>query len=1127
MSSNYDILIKKLDFFIRKYYKNQLIKGIIYCIAILLIFYLLVNLLEYLGRFGSIIRTVIFYSYIVLNLSVIIKYIVVPGLRWFKIGKIISHSQAAEIIGNYFPQINDKLTNTLQLKSLSEINTENSALLEASIEQKTTDLKSVSFASAIDISKNKRYLKYALIPVLVITVLLLSAPSFITDPTQRLIRHNDLFEKETPFKIRILNDQLEAIQNEDYLLNIEISGEEIPDEVYLISRNSKYKLVKRSKLLFYHSFNNLQKDQEFYLEASDYSSEKYTLKVFPKPIILDFDISLNFPDYTGIRNKVVVNNGDLIIPVGTIAEWKFYTRNTDEIDIGFGNSSYSHLETNTSNTFIYQTKLLADEQYYITTANSYLDNVDTLKYAVNVIPDMYPTIFVDEFRDSIYENQMYFRGTIRDDYGFNRLIFNYKLITKSDIENVKVEKLIAIASSGNPQQFFYYFNLADISIEPGNQLEYYFEIWDNDEINGSKSSRSQIMTYKVPSLSELQENTENENDQIKKDLEEALKEAKEINKDIEELSKDLIDKQELSWEEKQKIQELLDQQMDLREKLEDIKKRNEEKNLKENQFNQLSEQLLEKQRQIEELFEKLAENEEINKLFEQLKELLEEVEKEKVNEMLEEIKLSIEDLEKMLDRDLELFKQLEFEDKLTKTIDKLDKLAEKQKELAEKSKDKENSIEELLNEQKEIKEEFDDVKEDLDDLEKKNEDLEQPNDFDKMEEEQEDIESDMEQGKNSLEKNKRKKASGSQGNAGEKMKKMSQELAEMQNSMMQDGMGEDIESLRVILENLIQLSFNQEALIDRVSNINLNDPQYIELIQEQKNIKDDLKAVEDSLFALSKRQVMIEPFISKEISSINENIEKSIEYLNNRNTRIAATREQYVMTAINNLALLLSETLNQMMQSMMQQPSSCSSEGQSGTPKPGAGKGAMKSMRQLQQQLNEQIEALKKGKQKGKNKDGSSSSNLPGQKSMSEQLARMAAEQEALRNMLSEYSDQLEKEGQFGSSKELKKLMHDMEKTEEDLVNKRISQQTLMRQKSILTRLLKSENAEMEREMKQERESKETKNKNIRNPEELLKYKKIQLNHVELLKTIPPTMKPYYKSKINQYFYNFEELLEK
>ena len=125
------------------------------------------------------------------------------------------------------------------------------------------------------------------------------------------------------------------------------------------------------------------------------------------------------------------------------------------------------------------------------------------------------------------------------------------------------------------------------------------------------------------------------------------------------------------------------------------------------------------------------------------------------------------------------------------------------------------------------------------------------------------------------------------------------------------------------------------------------------------------------------------------------------------------------------------------------------------------------------------------------------------------------------------FGDQLEKEGQFGTSKELKRIMNEMDKTETDLVNKMITRETLLRQKEIVTRLLKSEKAELEREKEVKRESTEAKNQNYRNPEEIFKYNKIQSNEVELLKTIPPTLKPFYKSKVNQYFINFEELSDK
>ena len=90
-----------------------------------------------------------------------------------------------------------------------------------------------------------------------------------------------------------------------------------------------------------------------------------------------------------------------------------------------------------------------------------------------------------------------------------------------------------------------------------------------------------------------------------------------------------------------------------------------------------------------------------------------------------------------------------------------------------------------------------------------------------------------------------------------------------------------------------------------------------------------------------------------------------------------------------------------------------------------------------------------------------------------------------------------------------------------------VTQETLLRQKEIETRMLKSEKAEMEREKEEKRESIEAINQKYRNPEEYFKYNRQQINEVELLKTMPPNLKPFYKNKVNQYFYNFDELLDK
>jgi hypothetical protein len=122
---------------------------------------------------------------------------------------------------------------------------------------------------------------------------------------------------------------------------------------------------------------------------------------------------------------------------------------------------------------------------------------------------------------------------------------------------------------------------------------------------------------------------------------------------------------------------------------------------------------------------------------------------------------------------------------------------------------------------------------------------------------------------------------------------------------------------------------------------------------------------------------------------------------------------------------------------------------------------------------------------------------------------------------MEQYNDDLKEQG-FGNSKELQEIMEAMEQNETELVNKMITEQMMQRLKEIETRLLKHEKAELKREMEEKRESKTPKNEIYSNPEEFLEYNKLKDREEEMLRSIPPTLKPFYKEKVNHYFYNFE-----
>ena len=99
----------------------------------------------------------------------------------FKISKTISYQRAAKIIGTHFPEVSDKLTNFLQLQSLSTQC--DSELIEASISQKTKELSPIPFVKAVDMSKNIKYIKWVAIPIVVIIFCLIFIPSFIKGST--------------------------------------------------------------------------------------------------------------------------------------------------------------------------------------------------------------------------------------------------------------------------------------------------------------------------------------------------------------------------------------------------------------------------------------------------------------------------------------------------------------------------------------------------------------------------------------------------------------------------------------------------------------------------------------------------------------------------------------------------------------------------------------------------------------------------------------------------------------------------------------------------------------------------------------------------------------------------------
>ncbi|MCB0811197.1 MAG: hypothetical protein KDB96_18115, partial [Flavobacteriales bacterium] len=340
MRADYDLLIAKLDAFIRRYYKDRLIRGGLYAIGLLAGAFLLVALLEHFGRFNSLARTVLFWSFLAAAAVVVVRFVAVPLVKLFRLGAVISHTEAARIIGTHFGEVKDKLLNTLQLREQAGTAPGRRALIEASIAQRSRELGPVPFAQAIDLRRNTRYLRYALPPLLVLAVLLLAAPSLIKEPTRRLMAHGTEFVPEAPFRF-LVNDTLEVPEQEDFELEVDLRGEELPQQVDLLVGDQRIPLVRQNAARFTHRFRNVQGPITFQLTAGGFLSGEFVLNTLPNPTLLDFALDLAYPAYLGMADEEVRNTGDVTVPAGTRITWTVNTRSADRLLLAFDDSTYA------------------------------------------------------------------------------------------------------------------------------------------------------------------------------------------------------------------------------------------------------------------------------------------------------------------------------------------------------------------------------------------------------------------------------------------------------------------------------------------------------------------------------------------------------------------------------------------------------------------------------------------------------------------------------------------------------------------------------------------------------------------------------------------------------------------
>ncbi len=1127
----------KLEAFVKRFYINELLKGIILFFAIGFLYFLLTLFIEHVLWLSIGARTTLFWLFIVVELSLLGKFIVLPLAKIFKLQKGINYLDASKIIGNHFPEVKDKLLNILQLKNSDK----QSELLLASIEQKSIELKPIPFRLAVNFKENIKYLKYAAVPVLILLITFLTDNlNWFSKSYDRVVHYNSFYEKPAPFQFYVVNETLQTVENQDYKLLVKTTGDIVPENVEIIYNNETYLLSQTDVGSFEYNFIQPKSPIEFQLLANDVASKNYKLDIINAPSLVSLEMHLNYPNHTKKKDEVLKGTGNALVPEGTTVTWNLKTNYTDFVNL----LSRDTVQFNALDNGKFKTskRIFNAFDYNINTNNKELPNYENLAFKIDVVKDQYPVLDVEMKVDSLDLQSLYFFGKATDDYGFSKLQLVY--YPTDNETNKKIEKIAF--NNSNVTEFISAFP-NNLDIREGVSYNLYFQVSDNDVVNKFKTVKSNLFSYRKRTKTEEEDKQLQDQNKTINQLNKSLEKFKSQEKSLEEITKTQKEKANLSFNEKKKLESFLK-----RQKQQDEMMKNFNKKLKDNLDEFQKEQPEDTFKQ--DLQKRLNENEEQlkkdEKILKELEKLQDKINKEELVKKLEELAKQNKNKKRSLQQLLELTKRFYVEKKLDKLKDDLSKLAEEQEKLSEDSKN--NNAEN----QEELNKKFDDFKKGLEELKKENQELKKPFEIpqDKLEEneiqnEQKNASEELknseknengeqEQNQNQKQNEHKKKAQKSQKNAAKKMKKMSQQMQSSMQSNSGEQMQEDMEMLRQVLDNLVLFSFDEEALMNSFKAIDVNHSKFASNLRKQHNLKEHFEHIDDSLFALSLRQPKVSEKVNKEITEVYFNIDKAIELIAENQLYQGVSNQQYAVTAANNLADFLSNVLDNMQQSMSM------SAGQ------GKGDQQLPDIIMSQEQLNQMMkdgmkkqegqkqkgkgekeseeegedkegkkgdkkgkkQGDKKGEQEGENGNEGEGESDQFNENMNGELFEIYQKQQQLRESLKEEMDKL------GLGSKGNNLIRKMEDVELELLNQGFTNRTLSKMLNLKHELLKLKNAVLEQGQDDKRESKTNKTNFNNNSNNQIPKAKEYFNTIEILDKQAVPLRNIYRKKVQEYF---------
>ncbi len=1126
-STFYTDILQRLGQVRRKQHRLALLYGIFSVVIIGITLLLVSTLLERIFLFGTLGRTILFGT-VGMGVTCAVGWLVLRPIL-FLMGVLTSednHSLAVKV-GNHFPHIHDRLLDAMQIYEERERLQQNYslALIDASFADLYQHAKPLNFTDAVSDARMRKIRRIVSYVTACVVVLYVIPPLGLHSSLYRIFNFSTSFAAPLPIQLFVEPGNIDAVRGQNVPITIRTEGKPVQGLSLYTRQQGQVDfdgvvLKPITVGVFQTEVASIKATTEYFASVDDIKSDKFTITVLDRPMIRTMQLTITPPAYTHIPKKTLDENaGDITAYPGSHVDMHLQaSKALSSATSIFSNSNKVLLDIKgtEANT---QFTVNKDATYHLVLHdNNGLSNIDPVEYTIKVLRDEFPSVellspgknidVTDNLNVDLFMH-------IKDDFGFSKLRLAYRLAQSRYEKPQETFSFVDIQMPSKNQsniEVSHRWDLSSMHLAPEDAIAYYVQVFDNDNINGPKSAKSETYFIRLPSLEEVFTDVSQSQQQSMESMDQAAKDAQQLKKDVEALRRELQkNNNKADWQQQKKAEEMLQQYDEMKKKVEQAAQKMDEmvKKMEDNKL--LSPQTMEKYQELQKLMDQLK-SPELQQALKKLQESMKQLSPEEMQRAMEQMKASEEQFRKSLERTIDLLKRIAIEQKLDEVIKRTDELEKQQENLrqqtAKNSSSDQQKREELAKKQEDLQKQMGALEKETSDLKKKMEEFPKEMPLQEMSK----AEQSMMQKQTGQKMNKAAQQMRSENmeSAQEQQEQSEQDLSEMEEQLMdvrkqllENQEKQIVNEMRKQMQNLLELSKQEEAMKNDTKQLDPNSQRFRESAEAQNDVMNDLSKVANAMSELARKTFSVSPEMSKEIGNGLNEMKDAMQSMESRNPASTSQNQAEAMGSLNRAA------------SMMQ--SAIESMGKGGK----GGKGMAGLMGRLGQMAGQQS-GINSGTQQAAGK-GNQGQGLSAEQQAAYQ--RLGNQQSSLQKSLQELSAEAKNTDDFSKLLgDLDRIAQEMQEIVSDLNQGDVNPETIKKQDRILSRLLDASRSARERDYEQRRRAEAGKNYQHASPADIDLTTQEGRNRLreELLKIREGNYSKDYEELIRKYFEQLE-----